>query len=365
MANKKYFVGIDLQKNELQNGVIHKLSTAPSSPSEGQIYYNDVDKELKVYNGTAWEAIGSDELTVANDSSAFVTITDGELHFNNLAITGVTVNTTETSLANFITSEYTVGNEFQEGDMVILTNATDQTKRSWIHNGGTAVNANDFTRLQTDLDMASVRAEFVGGDGITYTEATGTFDLTDNGVSTAKLAEGGVTAVKLNADVAGDAIELDATTNAINVKVDDIGIKIVDDKLTLDGANISEVLAGEGLIRDVVNNELDVNVDDSTLEISSDVVQIKDGGVTEAKLSSAVQTKLNNSYKTTIGDGATIIHTVTHSFNTKDVMAQIYDVSTGACIECDVVRNTVNTIQVTANPPIATNNARILITRID
>lgn len=355
MANKKYFVGIDLQKNELQNGVIHKLSTAPSNPVEGQIYYNDVEKELKIYDGTAWITTGADELTVAADSTAFVTISNGELSFNNLAITGVTVDTTETSLANFITANYTVGNEFQEGDMIILTNATDQTQRSWIHNGGTAVDANDFTRLQTDLDMASVRAEFVGGDALTYTQSTGTFD----------------------------------------VNVDNSSIKIVGDALTVDGDVIGGQLAGDGLVYDATNNELDINVDNSTLEVSVDVLQIKDGGIatskladnsitnakmaddsvgtaeiidgniTEAKLSTALQSRLNNNYKETFGDGTTIVHTITHGLNTKDVMTQIYDVTTGACIECDVIRNTVNTVQVTANPAIATNNARILVKKIE
>ena len=55
--SQKWFNNIDLQQNELQNGVIQNLAGDPSNGKAGQIYYNTTDKGYRYHNGTAWVGI--------------------------------------------------------------------------------------------------------------------------------------------------------------------------------------------------------------------------------------------------------------------------------------------------------------------
>jgi hypothetical protein len=61
--SRKFLTNIDLNSNELRNGVIHNLATDPGTGVAGQLYFNTVDQVLKIYNGTTsqWEAVGSVE----------------------------------------------------------------------------------------------------------------------------------------------------------------------------------------------------------------------------------------------------------------------------------------------------------------
>ena len=97
-----------------------------------------------------------------------------QLKIKSLAITDVQVDSTETSLANWITNNYANGNEVQEGDMIILTNTSSSRTETYIHNGGTAGTADDFTEIQgSDVSGSEVRSYFSGGTGIDYNSSTG------------------------------------------------------------------------------------------------------------------------------------------------------------------------------------------------
>jgi hypothetical protein len=50
---RNFFTGVDLNKNELRQAVVHLLGADPGSPTEGQIWYNTVSHAPKIFNGTS------------------------------------------------------------------------------------------------------------------------------------------------------------------------------------------------------------------------------------------------------------------------------------------------------------------------
>jgi len=60
MASIKHLVDLDLNKNQLLNAVVQNLAVAPSSPSEGQIYWNTVQDSLFVWRSSpaGWVDLG-------------------------------------------------------------------------------------------------------------------------------------------------------------------------------------------------------------------------------------------------------------------------------------------------------------------
>lgn len=71
------------------------------------------------------------------------------------------------------------------------------------------------------------------------------------------------------------------------------------------------------------------------------------------------------SFATSIGDGAATSYTVTHNLGTKDVIVQLYDVSTFDTVYADVKRNANNTVLVEFTSAPSSNDIRVLVTKID
>ena len=54
MATKKFLSNINLNQNELQNALAHKLASAPNNPVIGQEYFNTADNQKYIYTSNGW-----------------------------------------------------------------------------------------------------------------------------------------------------------------------------------------------------------------------------------------------------------------------------------------------------------------------
>ena len=114
---------------------------------------------------------------IATDSANYAELVteDGDLKLKlkPLTITDVAVDTVAASLSAWVASNYSVGDEKQEGDIIILTGVSGRAE-TWIHNGGTAVSTADFAEIEgQDIQASEVRSFLSASAGIDYNAATG------------------------------------------------------------------------------------------------------------------------------------------------------------------------------------------------
>jgi hypothetical protein len=146
----------------LLNKAGHIYDTDDLLEGSTNLYYTDTRARQAISIET-----GSTQFLGYNNST-------GELSISALAITDVTVDSFAESINDWVatTGNYT-GTELQEGDVLILANATDGVE-TWIHNGGTAGTASDFTLIQQpQLTDSYILALLSGGDAINYNNTTG------------------------------------------------------------------------------------------------------------------------------------------------------------------------------------------------
>lgn len=82
---KQFLVDLNLNQNEIQNGVIQNLASNPSNPLPGQVYFNTTTNRFRVWTGTQWDEMGTGGGTVTSVSVS--NTTDGGLSIDGSPIT--------------------------------------------------------------------------------------------------------------------------------------------------------------------------------------------------------------------------------------------------------------------------------------
>ena len=202
MADINYYASINMipngndilmNQNELQLPVIDNESTAPSTPVQGQMYFDTTagDKTMYFYNGTAWiemDGSGSGVVSLTPTNGTFIDITQNQT-------SGVITTTSDLSATGT-----PGGTTFLRGDNVWATPSGSYT--SWTL-GATTGSDNEIadgddvdivgtTGISTSIATAGVKStltinntgvtSIVAGTNVTISGATGavTISSTDN-----------------------------------------------------------------------------------------------------------------------------------------------------------------------------------------
>jgi len=353
-----YLSSIDLNKNQLQNGVIHVLAANPSNPVEGQIYYNSTDKKLLFFDGTNWIDASGDIKSVTTTTLGTLAITDPNGPNPSIATVTAAVTNGGTALAT--------------GDQIYDHVATSIGNISVTINGTT-----------NEIDVTTTGTGQTFGDGDTITVG-----LPNDVTVTNDLNVGNNLDVTGNAVIDGD-LTVSGTTTTVNSNTVNIGDSIItlnsDEAGTPSQDGGIEIERGtspnRSLIWDESAGEWTIQQNSGTYERIAtyadsveDVIVQETGasGITVTETLSGTDNRIktydlsvnldDNNHKQDIGGSTSIA--VTHNLGTLDVIVQLYDNSTYETVYADVVRNSVNQITVSFATAPSSAAIRVLVQKL-
>jgi hypothetical protein len=390
-----FVTDINLNKNELQNARIQGLASAPSSPVNGQIYYDTSNNTMYYHNGLSspngpWVAMNASQEVIQDVIGASVSGGTG-LTATYVDSTGVTTldldNTAVTAGSYGSTTKIPTFTVDAQGR---LTAAGEADLATQLDLG--ADNAHGGYKL----DLLTDTVKFVGGEGIDTDYSTdGTLhtitiageDATTSNKGIASFADadftvttGAVTIKNVNltsqttgdyvATVTGTANEIEITGSGTEGRAAVIGLP--NDVTITNNLSVGGNLNVTGTINSV--NTTQVNIVDNVINLNTDFtgdptvdagIRVERGNAADVQLRWAEtpdQWEVTNDgtnyhaitrkFSATVGDGTLTQIPVTHNLGSRTVVVNVYDSATYDTVECDVVRTstTVVTLGFTVAP---------------
>ena len=414
-----YLNNIDLNKNQLLQGVIENQpndAAAGSSPVTGQIYYNTTDNVLKQYNGSAWVSIAGDITGI--DDGTYITINDPngpipEINHNETTRSDTSSSASPGYGATFTAVDSVTSNATGHITALNLKTVTLPSAENYTFSVTADSGTNQVINSGNTLDVAggtNITTVVGATDTITVNldssiDLAGTLDVTgiatfndqanfDSDVSItgnldmnqAKIIDLATPTASTDAATKGYVDQAvtgalsyqggyNAATNTPNLDSNPSPNPIKKGwtyTVTADGSFFTEqVRVGDVLIAEQDAPTTLANW--TTVQNNVDLADLTTVGIGNVNAGTGIsvaysngtatvtntQTNSANTFATTI----TATATVTHNLGTKDVIIQLYDVTTDETVFADVERVSTNTATITfASTP--TNSVRVLVQKI-
>lgn len=338
-----FLTPIDLAKNELQNAVIQNLPGDPSGGAlvKGFIWFNSMDNQLKYYDGSTVQVIGTGTPVSAATTTSLGTV---EISVPPISSgTPIAVGDNDPRMTDARTPTGAAGGDATGSTFPNITIATV--------GGASAANIADAAtkRHTQNTDTGTTSNTFQVGSG-----SSGPQIVNNGGVLEVKDASGtGFADLKANnIYVNGELIEVAGTV----VKIGDQYF-MMNDEITTHAANSNSGMKGKRLASDNVTRV------DWVLEYDESTGTFKATAQHPTTDTATVTHKVVREYPDTItGDGSTTSFSFTHNLNNAYAEVAVYDSSTGARVYPDATNPTAQTSQVQF--AVAPANALVYAVRI-
>src|SRR5262252_1758609 len=379
-----FYGAVDLTKNELRNAIIQNLGAAPSSPVQGQVYFDSTAKLLYWYNGTTWisaaGATPSGSVTTAAIGDAPVVGTMGQYsqgdHKHGMpAFAGTVTAGTTFGLASAVGSATTLAHAdhghgtpalpsvntlaattgafsmagFGINNVADPSADQDAATKNYVDNAIAGLSWKAPARAATTANITLSGTQTVDGVALIANDRCLVKNQTTQTQNGLYVVAAGAWTRTTDADAANELLNMAVYIEEGTTQADSAWVCTTNAPITVGSTNLTFVqfsgagtyTAGNGLT--LTGNVFAVGAGTGILSTAGQVAVDTTVIATQAYVNTAV-TGMAKKYTTALA-GTASPETITHNLNTQDVMDMVHSSNTPfSFVQVDWQAATVNTV---------------------